>query len=103
MLSVAVITALGIGAVVAWAGWAVPRMLAEAGARRVRGADLAGEVGARVRFRHPTDRTRMVEGRVLAVRESALCLAWVRVTIEAADGSRTDYEITGRTWATVAR
>ena len=102
MLTTVTIAALGIGGV-ALAMWRLlARMQDEVGIRRVRLSALGGHMGARVRFRHPTDRSRMVEGHVLAVRESPLCVAWVRVTVEAADGARTDYEVTGQGWAVVA-
>lgn len=102
MLTHAVIVVLVGGAAVLVLRQLVARMRDEAGIRRIRLAALGGHLGARVRFRHPTDRARMVEGCVLTVRESPLCVAWVRVTIEAADCSRTDYEVTGRGWAVVA-
>ena len=103
MLTGALLAVAAGAAVVAYLRWAGSRMRAEAGVQRVRVADLFGWLGCRVQFRHPTRRREYVRGRLVAARESALCLAWNRLTIEAADGSRTDYEVAGRDWAEVAQ
>lgn len=84
-----------------WLG-GLTRARRELGLTRVRVADLAGSVGCRVRFAHPTRRRDRVEGRLVGARESLLSLAWYRLVIEHDDGSRAAYEVTGRRWAEVA-
>lgn len=79
------------------------RAYAELPVARVRVADLPAHIGARVRFRHPTRRREYVEGYLVAARESLLSLAWLHLTIEHPDHSRTDYEVATRGWAYVTR
>lgn len=65
-------------------------------------SDLALHVGREVKFRHPTRSGERVEGRLCSVGDSELCAAWVRLTIEASEGTRTMYEVNARDWAEVA-
>lgn len=84
-----------------WLG-GLARARREQGRELVRVASLPKRIGCRVRFAHPTRRRERVEGRLLAVRESLLSMAWHQLTIEHDDGTRATYEVGSRRWAEVA-